>query len=228
MKTRHDASKPRLLDQLRHACRVRHFSPRTEEAYCLWSKRFILFHEERHPSTLGEDAVARFLSSLASDHHVSASTQNQALCAIIFLYRVVLARPLANLPEITRVRTPPTLPVVLTRAEVRAVLGQLSGVPRLAASLLYGAGLRLLECLELRVKDLDLERGEITVRQGKGRKDRITMLPSSVFPAHQVSPARDRHPARDDRRRPQERHHEARHLPQPAPFVRHALAGRRL
>ncbi len=114
---------------------------------------------------------------------MSASTQNQALCALLFLYRSVLARPLDNLPEITRVRTPPHLPVVLTRAEVRAVLRHLSGVPGIVASLLYGSGLRLLECLALRVKDLDLERGEITVRQGKGRKDRITMLPSSVVPA---------------------------------------------
>lgn len=174
---------PRLLDQLRRLCRLHHFSHRTEDAYCLWVRRFIVFNAKRHPRELGPDAVSRFLSSLATDRHVSASTQNQALCALLFLYRVVLGSPLPPLPTIAMARTPARLPVVLTRTEVRLLLGHLSGVPWLVATLLYGGGLRLAECLTLRVKDIDVERREITVRQGKGRKDRRTMLPSSVTPA---------------------------------------------
>jgi integron integrase len=178
-----DNTSPRLLDQLRSACRLRHFSRRTEEAYCHWTRRFIVFHGKRHPSALAGPEVTQFLTSLANDHRVSASTQNQALCALLFLYRIVLKCPLPDNLEVPRVRTPPRLPVVLTRTEVRAVMAQLHGVPHLVASLLYGAGLRLLECLELRVKDIDLERSEIIVRQRKGRKDRITVLPTSVAPA---------------------------------------------
>ena len=174
---------PRLLDQLRATCRLHHLSRRTEEAYCLWVRRFIVFNGKRHPRELGPETVGRFLSSLATDRHVSASTQNQALCALLFLYRAVLATPLPPLPSIVRARTPTRLPVVLTRAEVRAVLGQLSGVPWIVAALLYGAGLRLMECLERRIKDLDFERREITIRRGKGGKDRMTMLPSAVVSA---------------------------------------------
>lgn len=173
---------PKLLDRLRQACRVRHFSQRTEEAYCHWVRRFIVHHGLRHPDTLGPADLAAFLTSLAEHQHVSASTQNQALCAIVFLYRHVLHTPLGALPAIPRVRTPPRLPVVLTRHEVRRLLEHASGVPRLVAALLYGSGLRLLEALSLRVKDLDFERVEITVRQGKGRKDRVTMLPASTVP----------------------------------------------
>jgi len=168
------------MDQLRATCRARHLSPRTEEAYCLWTRRFIAHHQMRHPSTLGPLEVAAFLTSLATRDRVSASTQNQALSALLFLYEHVIGQPLGILPIVTRVRTPPRLPVVLTRGEVRQLLGQLEGVPRLVAALLYGSGLRLLEGLSLRVKDLDLERLEITVRQGKGRKDRKTMLPASL------------------------------------------------
>jgi integron integrase len=168
------------MDQLRAACRTRHLSSRTEEAYCHWTRRFIAEHLMRHPATLGPADVAAFLTTLATRDHVSASTQNQALCALLFLYAHVIRQPLGTLPVVTRVRTPPRLPVVLTRGEVRQLLGRLEGVPRLVAALLYGSGLRLLEGLSLRVKDLDLERLEITVRQGKGRKDRKTMLPASM------------------------------------------------
>jgi integron integrase len=176
------ARRPKLLDQVRTACRLQHFSRRTEEAYTGWIRRYILFHQKRHPSTLGALHVTAFLSSLATDRHVSASTQNQALNALLFLYRSVLHRELEPFHGIVRARTPVRLPVVLTRDEVRRVLAALEGVPRLVASLLYGSGLRLLECLELRVKDIDLERCEITVRRGKGGKDRRTVLPSSSVP----------------------------------------------
>lgn len=154
--------------------------PRTEEAYCLWTRRFIAHHHMQHPSGLGADEVAAFLTTLATRDQVSASTQNQALSALLFLYEHVIRQPLGTLPVVTRVRTRPRLPVVLTRGEVRQLLGRLDGVPRLVAALLYGSGLRLLEGLSLRVKDLDLDRLEITVRQGKGRKDRKTMVPASL------------------------------------------------
>jgi integron integrase len=170
------------MDRLRAACRARHLSLRTEEAYCHWTRRFIAHHQLRHPADLGEDDVAGFLTTLAARDHVSASTQNQALSALLFLYAHVVGRPLGTLPVVVRARTPPRLPVVLTRAEVRYLLAGLDGTPRLVASLLYGSGLRLLEALSLRVKDLDIERLEITVRQGKGRKDRVTMLPASTVP----------------------------------------------
>jgi integron integrase len=174
---------PRLLDRLRRTCRLRHFSPRTEDAYCHWTRRFIVHHQMRHPETLGAAEVATFLTALADQEHVSASTQNQALCALVFLYAHVLQRPLGELPAITRVRTPPRLPVVLTREEVRRLLDQLAGVPRLVSSLLYGSGLRLLGGAVPPREGPGPRRREITVRQGKGRKDRITMLPASVLPA---------------------------------------------
>jgi len=170
------------MQSVRQACRVRHFSHRTEDAYCHWIRHFITFHGKRHPQELAPDDVARFLTSLAVDRHVSASTQNQALSALLFLYRHVLGTPLATLAQITRVRTPPTLPTVLTRHEVRAVLAQLTGMPRLVVAMLYGGGMRLLECLQLRITDVDLERCQLTIRQGKGRKDRVTTLPTSVLP----------------------------------------------
>jgi integron integrase len=173
---------PKLLDRVRTACRLQHFSRRTEEAYAGWIRRYILFHQKRHPATLGAAHVTAFLSSLATDRHVSASTQNQALNPLLFLYRSVLHAELEPFQDIVRARTPVRLPVVLTRDEVRRLLASLEGVPRLVASLLYGSGLRLLECLELRVKDIDLERCEITVRRGKGGKDRRTVLPSSSVP----------------------------------------------
>jgi len=176
-------AKPRLLDQVRAACRVRHFSRRTEEAYLTWIRRFIVSSGKMHPQSLGEPAISAFLSSLATERHVSASTQNQALNALLFLYRTVLRIDLPTFSGIVRARTPARLPVVLTRDEVRKVLATLHGTPRLVASLLYGAGLRLNEALSIRVKDLDLERSELIVRRGKGGKDRRTVLPVSLRPA---------------------------------------------
>jgi integron integrase len=172
--------KPKLLDQVRAAIRLRHYSLRTEEAYVQWIKRFIFFHGKRHPLEMGVPEVSQFLSALAMKGHVSASTQNQALCALLFLYRHVLAQPLGGLDEVVRAKRPQRLPVVLTRQEVRALLGALDGVHWLMASLLYGAGLRLLECLRLRVKDLDVARHQLLVRAGKGAKDRMTVLPVAV------------------------------------------------
>jgi integron integrase len=175
-------SSPRLLDRLRQALRVRHYSPRTEEAYVHWVRRFILFHEKRHPASMGGPEIEAFLSHLAVDRQVSASTQNQALNAIVFLYRRVLGESVPQLEAMVRARKPRMLPVVLTPAEVRAVMDRLEGTPRLIVSLLYGAGLRLLEALALRVKDLDFAAGEIRLRQGKRRKDRVSVLPSACAP----------------------------------------------
>ena len=157
-----------------------HFSPRTEEAYAHWVRRFVRFHGLKHPGDLGDDAIVSFLAALASDAGVSASTHNQASSALLFLYREVLGREVRVPDRALRIRTAPRVPVVLTRDEVRLVLEELAGAKRLVATLLYGTGLRLLEGLCLRVKDLDLERREITVRSGKGARDRITMLPESL------------------------------------------------
>jgi integron integrase len=169
---------PRLLEQVRLAVRMRHYSRRTEEAYVTWVRRYVLFHGKRHPSELGAPHVAAFLSSLATAGRVSASTQNQALSAVAFLYRVILNVDLGRLPSVVRAVQPRRLPVVLDRSEVRLVLAQLHGTAWLVAALLYGAGLRLNECLELRVKDIDFARDQIVVRRGKGQKDRVTMLPA--------------------------------------------------
>lgn len=169
--------KPRLLDQVRGALRLRHYSVRTEEAYVAWIRRFILFHGTRHPLTMGEPEVVAFLSHLAEAHRVSASTQNQALGSLLFLYRHVLRRDMAALDGVVRARTPERLPVILSRGEVRDLLDRLTGVYRLVVVLLYGAGLRVSECLELRVKDLDVARRQIVVRRGKGDKDRAVPLP---------------------------------------------------
>lgn len=171
---------PRLLDRVRAAVRVRHYSPRTAEAYVFWVRRFVLFHGKRHPSTMGAVEVGAFLSALATERQVSASTQNQALSALLFLYRAVLGVDVGEMPPIVHAKRAIRVPVVLTPGEVRAVLGQMGGVSRLVASVLYGAGLRLQECLELRVKDVDFERGELTVRRGKGQKDRRVMLPRTL------------------------------------------------
>jgi integrase len=174
---REPAAKPRLLDQVRQAIRTRHYSPRTEKAYVRWIIRFILFHGKRHADELGASEIERFLSSLATRSNVSASTQNQALSALLFLYKEVLGRELEWLSGVVRAKRPVRLPVVLSREEVRALLGHMHGTPWLMASLLYGSGLRLLECCRLRVKDVDFGRCEITVRDGKGGKDRVTLLP---------------------------------------------------
>jgi integron integrase len=169
-----------LLDRVRQSIRSRHFSPRTEEAYVGWVRRFILYHRKRHPADMGEREVTEFLSDLVTARRASPSTQNQALAALLFLYRDVLHRDLDQLEGLTRSRRAPRLPIVLTRAEVAAIIDQLEGPPRLMAGLLYGSGLRLMECCRLRVKDVDRARGQITVRDGKGRKDRVTLLPASL------------------------------------------------
>jgi integron integrase len=157
-----------------------HYSHRTEEAYIAWIRRFILFHGARHPSDMAEAEVTAFLTSLAVVNNVAASTQNQALAAILFLYRQVLDRDMPWLENIVRAKKPLRLPVVLSQDEVRAVLAEMTGPRWLMASLLYGSGLRLMECLRLRVKDIDIAQREIVVREGKGGKDRVTMLPESV------------------------------------------------
>ena len=174
------APKPKLLDRLRTAIRLRHYSPRTEEAYAGWVRRYVVFHQKRHPAELSEADVRQFLIHLAERLKVSASTQNQALNALVFLYREVLGLPFGKLGPFVRAKRPEHLPVVLTKAEVRSLLNLMEGVPRLIALLMYGSGLRLLECLSLRVKDLDFERMEIRLRRGKGGKDRVTMLPSAT------------------------------------------------
>jgi integron integrase len=159
---------------------MRHYSMRTEEAYVSWIKRFILFHGKRHPLEMGEDEITRFLSALAVRGQVSASTQNQARCALVFLYRHVLGQKLGWWEEVVRAKRPQRLPVVLTKPEVKALLSTLEGVHWLMASLLYGAGLRLLECLRLSVKDIDFASHQMVVREGKGQKDRRTMRPAAV------------------------------------------------
>ncbi len=173
-------AKPRLLDQVREAIRARHYSRRTEESYVAWIRRFILFHGKRHPKEMGEAEITGFLSGLAVKGKVSALTQNQALCAILFLYREVLKLDLCRLEGVVRAKISRRLPVVLTRAEVGLVLEQLCGTVRLMATLLYGSGLRLLECARLRIKDVDFGSNQITVRAGKGDKDRVTLLPDVV------------------------------------------------
>ncbi len=173
---------PRFLDRAREIARVRHLSRRTEKAYVGWIRRFILFHGKRHPSEMGAAEATAFLTYLAVKRKVTGSTQNQALSALLFLYRDVLAQDLPWLTQLVRANRPKRLPTVLSRDEIRAVLAELDGVPRLMASLLYGSGLRLLECAQLRVKDLDLGRLRLTVRAGKGDKDRMTVLPDALVP----------------------------------------------
>ncbi len=171
---------PVLLDQVRQAARTRHYSYRTEKAYLHWIKRFTLFHNQRHPAEMGEAEIARFLSSLATDSRVSASTQNQALNALLFLYQEVLRRKIGLVQGVVRVKRPRRLPVVLTKEEVKRLLARLEGTPWLMAMLLYGSGLRLMECCRLRVKDIDFTKNQIVVRSGKGDKDRHTMLPAAI------------------------------------------------
>ena len=174
------AGRPRLLDQLRQEIRSRHYSRRTEKAYVGWLRRYVVFHGRRHPNELGEAHVRHYLAHLAAAQRVSSSTQNQAFSALLFFYKAVLGRELTGLQDTVRAKTPSRLPVVLSRDEVHALLRRLEGVPWLMASLMYGGGLRLLECARLRVKDVDLQRRELTVRDGKGRKDRVTVLPDRL------------------------------------------------
>ena len=169
-----------LLQSLQSNLRMQHLSRRTEEAYVYWTRRFIRFHGLRHPAELGAAEVRAFLSHLAVDRKLSAATQQQALSALLFLYRNVVGRQLEHMGKLPRGRVPTSLPVVLTRREVEQVLDGLEGTPRLVSLLLYGSGLRLAECVALRVKDLELERGEILIRRGKGGKDRVTVLPDAL------------------------------------------------
>jgi len=170
---------PKLLDRVRTRLRVLHYSIRTEEAYVGWIRRYILFHGKRHPAEMGAAEVETFLTSLAVEGRVAASTQNQAMAALLFLHKHVLEKPLGSIDAL-RAKRPKRLPVVLSRDEVRSVLGRMEGVHRLMAELMYGSGLRLLESCRLRVKDVDFERRQIVVREGKGDKDRVVPLPGSV------------------------------------------------
>lgn len=172
--------KPKLLDQLRDKIRMRHYSIRTEEAYLDWAKRFILFHNKRHPQEMGKSEVEAFLSWLATERKVAASTQNQAKSALQFLYKEVLELDLAWLNEVDQARKPKKLPVVLTEQEVQKLLLHLSEDWLLIGRLLYGTGMRLMEGLRLRVQDVDFGRNEVLIREGKGAKDRVTMLPKSL------------------------------------------------
>jgi integron integrase len=172
--------KPKLLDQVRAVARARHLSHRTEDVYHNFIKRYILFHNKRHPNEMGAEEITEFLTHLAVQEKVSASTQNQAFFALLFLYRDVLRIKLPNIEGVVRAKRPEHLPVVFTPTEAKTILANLSGVPFLVASLLYGAGLRLTEALHLRVKDIDFEMNQITVRDGKGAKDRTTLLPASL------------------------------------------------
>jgi len=172
---------PRLLDLVRHKLRVKHYSIRTEQAYVDWIKRYIFFHDKRHPQAMGAQDVEAFLTHLAVAGKVSASTQNQAKSALLFLYREVLEMQLPWLDKVTQAKVPKRLPVVLTVSEVQAVLSHLTGTHALIASLLYGTGMRLMEVMRLRVKDVEFARREIVVREGKGFKDRVMMLPEAVM-----------------------------------------------
>ena len=172
-----------LLDQTRDRIRTLHYRIRTEDSYVLWAKQFILFHRKRHPLEMGEAEVGEFLTYLAVERNVAASTQNQALSAILFLYKVVLDRPLERVEDVLRAKKPHRLPVVFTHEEVRAVLARMQGDKAVMVSLLYGSGLRLMECLRLRVKDVDFGQNHIVVRDGKGQKDRVTVLPGSLVDA---------------------------------------------
>ncbi|HIC89023.1 MAG TPA: integron integrase [Anaerolineae bacterium] len=175
------ARKPKLLDQVRQVIRRKGYSIRTEEAYVAWIKRFILYHDKRHPCDMGVREIEAFLTHLAVDLNVASSTQNQALQAILFLYREVLHQPLEAPLDYLRAKRPKRLPTVLTREEVQRVLDAMEGTPKLVAQLLYGSGLRLLEALRLRVKDVNVEQRQITVRDGKGAKDRVTVLPERAI-----------------------------------------------
>jgi len=176
----------KLLDQVSEVIRLKHLSPRTEKVYIHWIKRFILYHNKRHPAEMGPGEIRSFLSSIAIDDAVAASTQNVALNAIVFLYAKVLKKPIGEIGPVLRAKRSDRHPVFFTRAEVRRILDKMNGTPQLIASLLYGSGLRLMEALRLRIKDLDLERSVITLRESKGGKDRLVPLPHSLVPDLQI------------------------------------------
>ncbi len=174
------AKPKKLLDQVRDVLRLHHYSLRTERSYCDWIERFIRFHGKRHPAEMGEAEITAFLTHLAAERNVAAATQNQAMSALLFLYKQVLKAEIGWLDGVERVSRPPRLPVVLSKEEVAALFQHLTGTPRLMAGLLYGSGLRLMECVRLRVKDIDFAYATIMVRDGKGNKDRVTMLPVNL------------------------------------------------
>jgi integron integrase len=193
--TQQPSAKPPLLEQVRHHLRLKHYSIRTEDTYVQAIKRFILYHDKRRPREMGMDEIRQYLSHLATDGRVAASTQNVALSALLFLYREVLGREMEFIEGIERAKRPARVPTVLTSEQVRRLLAQLSGQHRLLASLLYGTGMRLMECVRLRVKDIDFGYMQITVRDGKGEKDRRTILPSSLAEPlkHQLAAAKTLH-----------------------------------
>ncbi len=176
-------SKPRLLEQTRQVLRTFHYSVRTEENYIQWIRRFIFFHNKRHPKDMGEKEVRAFLTHLAVDKHVAASTQNQALSAILFLYKRVLGMKLDWIDDVVRAKRPKKLPVVLSKDETMKILDAMRGTNALIAKLLYGTGMRLMEVMRLRVHDIDFSNNQIVVRSGKGNKDRYTTLPVSLVAA---------------------------------------------
>ena len=173
----------KLLDQMRDLLRTKHYSIRTERSYIGWAKRFILFHGKRHPSEMGEKEIAQFLTYLACQRKVAASTQNQALNALVFLYCQVLRMPLDEEIQAVRAKRPQRIPTVLSDDEAQSIIAALAGIPKLQVRLLYGSGLRLMECVRLRVKDIDFAMNHICVRDGKGNKDRVTLLPQILIPA---------------------------------------------
>jgi len=176
----------KLLDQVGDAIRMKHYSLRTEKTYIEWIRRYIIFHKKRHPKDMGAEEIQTFIAHLATERTVSASTQNQALSAIMFLYRHVLQKEIAFPSDILRAEKSKTLPTVLTHQEALAVIGKMTGVPQLMTKILYGSGLRLMECLRLRVKDIDFGNHQIIVRDGKGEDDRLTVLPDSLIPLLQT------------------------------------------
>jgi integron integrase len=173
-------SKPKLLDQIREVIKLKHFSIRTEETYVHWIKRFIIFHNKRHPLEMGQEQIREFLSYLVNKQNVARSTQNLALQSILFLYREVLNKEITHIDNIERPKKEARVPIVFTREEVNSILSNMHSTPHLMASLLYGSGLRLMECIRLRVKDIDFESNYILVREGKGEKDRVTILPEKL------------------------------------------------
>lgn len=176
------STEPKLLDRVRNTVRTKHYAYSTEKTYLGWIRRYILFHKKRHPATLGEAEIAEFLTDLAVNKIVSASTQNQALNAVVFLYKQVLQIQLGTFPDLVWAKKPKRLPVVLSPTQVRRLLETMTGRNHLMASLLYGSGLRLQECLRLRIKDIDFDYHQLTIRSGKGQKDRITLLPECCIP----------------------------------------------
>ena len=190
-----DAHPPRLMDQVRAACAVRRYSPRTTRSYVNWILRYIRFHRLRHPKEMGENEVTAFLNYLAMEREVSASTQNQALSALLFLYKAVLAQDLPWLNNLVRAKRPRRLPTVLSRQEVKRLLSEMHGTVKLMCLLMYGSGLRLLECCQLRLKDIDFDRRQILVRAGKGNRDRVTLLPNTCTEAlhRQIATALELH-----------------------------------